>query len=461
MQQIDTKKVGSGIAILAGIPLLLVIIFYSIPHLVGSIKVVIGVLLAIPLLIIFTSVRKKTLIAGMYILFISFVFGQRTIYIGNYIRVVPAELIIWFLFFLILVYNFGNNLKVEINFPRISKIFAGLLLIGILTTWFSNLSVQIAINYAKMLIVFIPTFYIVYNLVDNYKMIKYLVAIITTEAILLSFLGIAEYFGLGFIKYFPDFFTSPEALMSQSGFRRASASFWGGPLLSAFLMMSFPISLGYLRIVSSPVIKLLYAGGLILVLAFIYFAGFRGIWLGLLIAMLCYSYLKGAKRMLVFIIFIYIFAQLIPQEFFHRVEGLYSEQKDSSTIKRYGRAIWAVKVASENPIFGGGWGATGLVHSDILQVAGDCGIPTALAWFIFYFGVLIKLKRKIDNTQSGEQKEYMIAFFSFLAGFFIILSVEALIHLSEYYMPFWMMFALSSRIADLDVSETKNIKIEN
>lgn len=449
------RKIISGILLAIGGTVL----FYFTPFLLqGGVRMVLAILAASIFLVIVGSGQKGSLGAGVYVCVAAFAFGQRTLHIGSQIRITPAEAIAWLLFLFLLFYARLSGLPVRSKLPLSAKVLAALALLAIFTSYLRYGDFQLGIAYGKLILLLIPAFYVAHNLVESPAQVKMIARILSVVLVVLSFLGVAEYFRLGFIDYLPGFFTVPGPIAGQEGFARAVGSFWGGPMLSAFLVLLFPLSLAHLASVKNPFMRILFVAGLLLSVWFIYSAGHRGIWMAFLVSLLVYAYFSGARRLVAVVILVAIAVQFLPTEFFDRIEGLYGAHMDSSSAKRYGRALDAVAIALANPL-GAGWGATGLVHSDFLQVAGDCGIPALAAWLLFYWWAIKRLKNQIRLTTDGIEKRYMIGFAAAIAGFFIAFLTEAYFNLPEYWTPFWFVFALGARMVDLSREKNEPILV--
>ena len=130
----------------------------------------------------------------------------------------------------------------------------------------------------------------------------------------------------------------------------------------------------------------------------------------------------------------------------------------SSAIIRLDRAKTAIGVIKDHPILGGGWGASGLVHSDILQMGADAGVITAELFVIFYLQILNGLRNSISKSQDPEMKEYRIAFLSSLFGFLFSFFIEAYFNLPEIYAPFWFMLGMGWLLAKFEDKKQEHVK---
>src|SRR5205814_340537 len=112
--------------------------------------------------------------------------------------------------------------------------------------------------------------------------VQNILTIISFGCIFLSFLGIAEYFNLGFIHYFSGFIKG-ETLMGQEGTERMAATFWGNSHLASYLAMSFPLIMAQFFSSKTIIQKVLSLLSLSLTFVAIYLSGHRGVWMPVLL----------------------------------------------------------------------------------------------------------------------------------------------------------------------------------
>ena len=414
---------------------------------------VFGVIIAIPPLLAWFSGRRRGYIFIIYFICITFVVGQRTFHIGQYVRIVPSELLMWILaltaLFIHPQYKTG---KLPIPLAAFFLFFFSAL--GVYTaSTIENLDMNLAFFYASMMWMAVPAFLVVSRFINRVEHMQNIATLLAFECLFLSFLAMAEYFDLGFVKLFSGYIKG-ETIMGQEDFKRISASFWGGPMMSAFIAMCFPFIFVQWQSTKSIVLKLLFAISMVLSLLTIYFSGHRGLWIPFLIGISLFFILKGIRGAVVLGILLLVAIPLIPESAIRRFEAVQGENQDTSAKKRQEMAEYTWRMLQEKPVLGHGWGASGLPHSDLLQMGADAGGFTLLSFLMIFLGVIFRLftlkVRKIKLF-----KEYRDALLSSLAMGIAILSCQAWFNLPEQYAPFWFIVALAYNYPQLVMTETK------
>lgn len=409
-----------------------------------------GVILAIPPLIGFFMGRRQGLLLIFYFMVVTFTVGQRTLFVGEYFRIVPTGILLWILAILCILIK--PRIPVKPQFPLA---IITLFLFTLFACWYRErwVDLNLSLFYAHMMWLAIPAFYVTERLIQRFEQMHTVVIIIAFGCLFLSFLALSEYFKLSYIHYFGGFLSD----FSKAGidkFRRLGASFWGGPMLAGYLTLSFPLVCSQFMVSKTLIQKMILGISMTLMVLVIYFAGHRGVWVAFLIGMGCFFYLRGVKGVLILVLLAILGFQFIPQQAKARMHGLSGEKRDSSTSKREDRAIFAWQLIEKKPIQGHGWGKSGLVHSDLLQLWADSGLGAFVSFFALYAIVLIRLLRQLKRVRHKIFREYFYGFFASLAGIFIILCTEAWFNLAEQYTPFWVVMALAYRYPTI-------VKIEN
>ena len=121
-----------------------------------------------------------------------------------------------------------------------------------------------------------------------------------------------------------------------------------------------------------------------------YLSGFRGLWITIGFFLLVYVLVQ--RRMWVFVGAIIATLPVLPAVFYERLTSVVDlGNLDSSELDRIGRPQYAFNLLKQSPWIGWGWAAAGYVHSDLLQVAANLGLPAA-AFFILW---LLNLMRSL------------------------------------------------------------------
>lgn len=222
-----------------------------------------------------------------------------------------------------------------------------------------------------------------------------------------SLLGIIEYYFPGIASVFTGFYNiqDVDSGIEYAGFRRARFSFWGAPTVGHIMLLGIPIwlsirnssryyELGVIRYLIFPLILwgVIICGAradwIILVLFFIvYYTFFNDTFKSVV------TLLKGVAEMILIITFAVI---NISQEVIDRfltglfaIGGKIDETVDSSSKIRKERIDIALETITQNPL-GVGWGNSGWVHSDILQLTCAIGWLGGGLFVVFYIYLLYR-----------------------------------------------------------------------
>lgn len=423
-------------------------------------KIVFGILVAIPPLAAAVTMSRRGLFFIFYFMCMTLMIGQRTIYIGPNIRIVPAEVLLILLFVFCLSYQSRSPLLRQGTIPIPAIVLSAFSLFAIYTTYrWANFywdSINTAIGYAILMWLSIPAFFVCGRLIQRLDQMKTILTIIMMGCFFLSALGLIEYFNLPFIKYFGGFLNE-ESLdrLAYEGFRRLGASFWGGPMLAGFLTLCFPLLIAHWINAKTMTQKVLFGGTIILTFLVIYYSGHRGLWVACLFGIACFFYLKGLKGIFILMLLATLGLQFLPKEAKARIKTLYGETEDSSAKKRKERAEEAWQIVLKDPVVGSGWGASGLVHSDMLQIWADAGGFTLASFVLLFFQILGRLWLRFRMIKDRVMKEYCCGFFGSLAGVFVVLMDQAWLNLPEQYIAFWIIMALAYQYPNVILNETR------
>ena len=424
-------------------------------------KLVIQLFIGVPPLLILASSGKKAKLFILYYLCLIFVIGQRTIWIGHDFRIVPSAAIFWGLALMLL-------LSGKSQFRTPGKMFpASVLILSIASAFAIALAVfnfgsdylNLGFGYAHMMWMSIPAFYVCNRLVQRIESVQNISTILSFGCIFLSFLGIAEYLGMGFVHYFSGFIKG-ETMMGQEGTTRMAATFWGNSHLASYLAMCFPLIMVQVFSSKTMVQKALSMLSLVLTFTAIYLSGHRGVWIPVLLGIAVYFYFKGAKGVLILFILIALGVHFVPESAKARMAGLSGEKRDSSSVKREHRALDCWELIKKSPILGHGWGASGLVHSDPLQIWADAGLAGFLGFVGSFLAVWRRLFR-VRKIRDALYKEYFQGFFVSAFISFGILVQQSWMNLPEDYTPFWIIMGLAYQFPNVVFVEKTLVAQQN
>ena len=129
-------------------------------------------------------------------------------------------------------------------------------------------------------------------------------------------------------------------------------------------------------------------------------------------------------------------------------------QADSSAEDRLHRIENAWQLFLKEPLWGNGWGQSGWVHSDLLQIAANLGGVALLVFLLWYGATFVKVWRVYKSRTEPWVRDESVALLTFLVGFIFILGTQAVIVLPQMIHPMWLLFALSDRLGQINESKS-------
>ncbi len=416
-----------------------------------------GVAAAIPPLMGVMTRTRKSYLFVFYFICITFVLGQRTMYIGENVRIVPGELLIWILALMSMAlkrkFVFKNAaVPIALTLLIVGSVYGIVITKTVSSPYKISSDMNMAFAYAKGLWLALPAFIMCRQLLLRLEDVQAVVTLLAIECLFLSVLSIAEYYNLGFMKHFAgDIITKSIKNETEAGghFRRLQSIFWGGPSLVFMMNLFFPLILAQWFNAKTMTQKIILGAAIVFTLCVIYLAGHRGVWVSWFFGLVVYFLLKGAKGIVALIIVVVVGMQFVPGIALNRFNTLYGNKQDSSAKIRIARAQTTWDMISKSPIVGYGWGSSGLVHSDILQTWADGGILTIAAFLALYATVLRAIYKASQMTKNKMLREYAYGFAGGLASFFVIFCTQALYNLPQQYPPFWMIMGMAYHLPNV------------
>ncbi|MFH1876747.1 MAG: O-antigen ligase family protein [Candidatus Omnitrophota bacterium] len=408
----------------------------------------------------FVKAQEKTFVSLLYLCVAMFMLGQRTIYIGQAIRISPALALCAYLFLLLLIFQKRPSGALVRWFLPSGYLYLLGVLFGLVTAFLNRLNMNFAIAYGILLVCAFPIFYVVHALVKDIGIVRKIFFVLIVTAFLNSLLGMAEYVGIR-IPLLSGWYGGTIMQEGEAGPMRASATFWGGPMLAGYLALILPLIISFFNIFrKSSFLRFFMVFSFLSCIAFIFFSGYRGIWIAVLAGLMAYSFYRGKKEVTILLGLILMAYHFAAPFIEYRIRGLDPESAvGTSAYIRRERMQGALVLIREHPFVGIGLAGSGLVHSDIIQFASDNGILTSLLFMIFYIKILNRLRKSIRSTRDPELAEYRVGVFASLFGFFFSFFIESYLNLPEVYVPFWFMLAIGFVLARLPEEEAEVIAI--
>jgi hypothetical protein len=265
----------------------------------------------------------------------------------------------------------------------------------------------------------------------------------------IAVLGIMEFYISGFSGLVPSFMTNPSAGRIE-GFERAMFSFWGGPMATFVCALSLPMGIVAVRWWPAAWQRAVIAGSAIAQVIAIYIAGYRSIWLVMVVEILlaCLLSLKRQRVTIAAACLVVIIGgyQFMPeaghQRAFSGIEALRGRATDSSARDRINRAEGALNQMLAAPL-GNGWSAAGWVHSDFIQVGANLGLLGGLIFLGGYLYTLARLfSRVLSEPRTDGQGDFGVSLLLAYISAGGILATQGVEVLPQLVLPVWFVWVL-------------------
>jgi hypothetical protein len=387
-----------------------------------------------------------------YLWIFTFALGYRTFHITSNLSIHPAELIIWFLFFGVAALNLIQHRWVSPPLPFVAWGFAAFWVIGVGRALQRDIAPDVIAAELLPVLEVVPVFLIVQVLVTSKNSFRSIGACLTAVCFYISLLGNLEFFFPSVVAPFRGFFAESVTGLTDEGFLRASFSFWGSAVVVQLLVLFLPLLFVQWFWWRRFEQRLFLLVTLFLTLVAIYIAGYRSVWLLVIFeiafyALMRFSILGGMVTLAGGI----GTSLVLPGEAVTRLSNLlqFGALSDSSAFNRALRIEDAQKLFFSEPLLGNGWGSSGWVHSDWLQIAANLGGIALLLVLLWYGSVTLRLWRAYRTAAEPWVREVSISLLTFMVGFAVILATQAVIVLPQLIIPMWLLFALSDRLPRL------------
>lgn len=395
---------------------------------------------------------------GFVLWILTFGLGWRTIYLTPNLNFHPSELLAWLLFGLIAVRKAMSRDKSPYAIPVYIPLLMLFSVSGILVSVLRNTPWDSWLEEAKILFALIPTFYVVKWVVADRKQWDQAARLAVWIATYVSLLGLMDYFAPNLSRALaPNASIDPLFVSEyQHGFGRVGFIFYGSFAAGFLIFTFFGLTIHYLLSSwgKSRINLILYGSMAVIQIAAMYLSGYRGIYYALIVLTLAYALVY--RRAWFLVLAAVAALPLLPSQFFERFISLVDTRfADSSQFDRIQRAQSALDLISESPLFGVGWAGSGYVHSDLVQLGADLGLP-ALGVFVVW---LLSMTRQLFSLARGKTwvSTYGASSFAMLCGLFIVLAGEGIIVWIQLMIPVWFLFAMGYKLFEFE-KEVKSIE---
>lgn len=397
------------------------------------------------LLVLMPSDRVLEVGFGLWVL--TFGLGWRTVYFTANFNIHPSEVLAWLLFVLLLVRGTTRGRRPDFKIPLWIPVLVALSFLGLIVGLASGTVIDIVLEEFKVILVLVPVYYIVQWMIRDARDWERTANLAVIIGVYLGCLGMLDAFAPGLASRLSGVPEEHVTIGSLQGFNRVLFSLFGAPLAGAVILtlMCFTVRQVF-RPQRGRTFHLLMAGALAIQVFGVYISGYRVTTFGM--ALLFGLYALFERRALILFAAAAAVSPFLPGSFFFRMVSIFDPQyEDTSQEKRITRAEDGLEQIWSSPVVGHGWGGVGYVHSDLIQLAGNLGLP-ALFIFLGWFGTTLADLWRLTK-QEGFFREWGAALFAGVAAALMPLAGEGLIIFIQLMIPVWFLFSMAHRLVEL------------
>lgn len=337
-----------------------------------------------------------------FVLFVwTLALGFRTLAVTPYLRITPAELVLWATF------ATGRRPSGP-GRPGLPWWLVGMMPFWALAwvPWDANpYPWDIKADEFRSFVLAVPVFLLVPAVVARPGGWRTLVLAVVGMNTWAMFTGVLEYAAPGVTAALPGFSAGADAYFLAGDFARAKFSFYGSPTATFGCVIGLPLVVAAWPWVGSAAGRAALGGAAAVQLAGVYVGGYRSLWLVVAVQI---GLLVVVRRQLLLGVALAVGAAVgygaLPAATQDRVTSMARvlegnpEETDSSGKKRWARAQYAAEMALSYPL-GAGWAASGWIHSDFIQVAANQGLVPGLLFLAGYVVTLARLAERVQNRR--------------------------------------------------------------
>jgi O-antigen ligase/polysaccharide polymerase Wzy-like membrane protein len=414
--------------------------------------VIVLLVLLMSLLVLIPS--ERMLQFGFKLWIITFAFGWRTIYLTPNLNIHPSEVISLLLFLAFVSRALATHSRLDFSLPITLIFFMLFAFFGVYMGFANSVPGDVVIEEFKSFVPIALSYYIVRWGVKTQQEWESASRWAIAVGVYIGCLGLLDYFLPGLTPALTGFQGESAVTISQSysgaSFARVGFIFFGnysaGFVIFTFIGFTIYHLIQQWRIGQDIAKRLFLIAILVIQLAGIYLSGYRGLWYSVGLFLIVYALFE--RRTWVWLGAGLAALTMLPSDFFNRFQSVFNpEQADSSQYDRIFRATNAYNLFLQNPLTGVGWGGSGYVHSDFIQIAANAGV-FGITFFLFWFiGALWQL---FWVTRQGSwASRYARLLFAIICGLIVLLAGEGLFFFVQLVMPIWFLLAMSSKLCEL------------
>lgn len=419
---------------------------------VGSREIVIVAMVVLASALILIP-NDRMLQLGFKLWILTFAFGWRTIYLTQNLNIHPSEVIAFLLFFAFLARSIFKRSSLDFRLPLAVPLFTLLATLGVYTGIANSVPIDIVIEEFKSFLPIILSYYIVrWSIKTREEWVSashWAIAV----AVYIGILGLMDYFVPSVSRAISGL-QNVETLYAAQSFEGSTFSrvgfiifgnFTAGFVIFTFFGFTVHRVFSRFELGSGKARWIFLIAILIIQVAGIYLSGYRGLWYAVGFFLLIYALFQ--KRILGLLGLGLFALPLLPIDFLNRFQSVFNlEFADSSQYDRIYRATIAFDQFLGSPLIGVGWGGSGYVHSDLIQIAADIGIFGLALFLIWIAGVLSQLLRL--TRHSSWVSEYACTLFAMVCALIVLLAGEGLYVFVQLVIPIWFLIALGDKLGE-------------
>ncbi len=383
---------------------------------------------------------------GFLLLLSSMILGYRTVHVTELLKIHPSQVLVALLLCSVLMSRPRIGAANRLWLPFWVWCFIPFWAWGWLAGSAAGYAWDLMLPYLMGFLLLIPLFIVARVVLQIPGQWQAVATAYYVTATSIATLGLFERFFPGAAGLMSGFFSNPAVTASQDGFGRARFSFWGHPDATFVCLLAIPFAVPLWSWKRTRLARtlILIAVGVQLGGAFI--GGYRIVWL-MLIAQLA-AFLFFRRKYIVATLaatLVALSSTAMPASVQARIDSLMmllaGTPTDTSGAKHLSRFWAAVELVKNHPE-GLGWGASGWVHCDFLQVAADLGILAGLLFAGAYLRTLgLSVARSFNSRRHQADRALSLALLMSFGSAGALLSTQPILVLPQVALPVLLIWA--------------------
>jgi O-antigen ligase len=391
---------------------------------------------------------ERGLTIGFVMWILSFGLGYRSIQVTSNLRIHPSEVVLWFLFVLLL-FRRGMSYQEPLFLwlPRWLWLFIPFWIWGIYIGTEYNRPFDLMLAELKNFLLWIPLIFFTQVILKNRAHWPKVLLAFYAVGTFIAATGIIEYLVPSLSTMLPSLFHEGRVVTAE-GFVRAGFSFWGTPAATFICVLSFIFANSIWRWWVTPMYRALIVAALITQLLGIYIGGYRSMWLTVVVVVVVwvvqhFGLLKGVFCAVPLLLSYQLLPQVVSKRLLSLSRNDVGHFADTSAEKRWDWGTDALTKAIQRPE-GLGWGGVGWPHSDFIQVAANLGLLAGVLFLASYLVVLWRLWHLYhQRTLSYEQQSLGLTLLLSFIAVGSLLAFQGVQVLPQFVLPVWFVWTLA------------------